>query len=339
MDDANITTQGMIADLEEAHKKLATRDKMWDQIEAKLSHHVMTLGKECTNLEETVSSSKPTNLGPELQRYLAGNTQRIAKLVCTKADFEVIRKIVVSNDPATIDWDEEVGKLRTRYKNEFIKQVTEEAKKKHPMTDLLIDEARQKFMMKLDLCVKVAMSKFARVQIGATILGRRQLVPTCMACDRPFNKDGGTSKGEGDMRGVSRDALPARNDDDDGSLGSMSMSMGSPSRGEHNVVPFGVDQRKLDKYVFRAGFKIPKQVTSPLEIGGSNMFSDDESSMGSVSTARPHTTVGAGGGSRRGGRKMGGGKGSRPLEELAHTHAASGDLPPVRQGTSPSKYR
>jgi hypothetical protein len=136
---------------------------MWDVMESKLQNHVLTLSKECTKLEETVSSSKPTLLSEELQRYLAGNTQRIAKLVCTKADFEVIRKIVMSNDPTTVDWDEDVNKLRARYRNEFLVQVKDAAAKKHPITDLLIDEAREKFMVKLDMAIKVAMSK---VSIG-----------------------------------------------------------------------------------------------------------------------------------------------------------------------------
>jgi chromosome segregation ATPase len=87
--DETFALQGSVADLNEELTKLATRSNMWDIIQKKLEHHVKSLGKECTALEEGASSSKPTTLSLALQRYLAGNTQRIAKLIATKADFEV----------------------------------------------------------------------------------------------------------------------------------------------------------------------------------------------------------------------------------------------------------
>ncbi len=304
--DENIAIQGTIADLNDDLNKLATKAELWDIIEAKLDHHVKTLGKECTELEESVSSSTPTVLSMHLQRYLAGNTQRIAKLLATKADFEVIRKIVTHTDPATVDWDDEVNVLRNKFRNEFLVRVKEEAHKKHPITDMLIDEARDKFMMKLDLAVKVAISKFTRVQVGTTLLGRRQLVPTCMACDRPFNPNGGNG-GDGDTRGVSQDPLPQNIRDDDSSIASYtSITDGSRNSNNYQVVPFGVDQRKLDKYVFRAGFKIPKHISSPLIVNSNALsegFYDDEASIGSQSSLgslsrggnRPHTVAGRSG--------------------------------------------
>lgn len=315
--DETFAVQGSIADLNEELTKLATKSNMWDAIEKKLEHHVRTLGKECTTLEEGASSSKPTTLSLPLQRYLAGNTQRIAKLIATKADFEVIRKIVMATDPATTDWDVEVTSYRNSFLTEFIGQVQAEAMKKHPITDMLVEEAREKFLGKLSLAIKVAISKYSRVQIGSTLLGRRQLVPTCMACDRPFNKEGGAGGaggGGGDMRGVSRDPLPMRPDDDSSIASYTSMADGSRNSNNYNVVPFGVDQRKLDKYVFRAGFKIPKHINSPLQVGGGgpDMFYPDDGSMGSLDSMG---SLGSGGGSRRPhtvayGRK-GGGKGGK----------------------------
>ena len=312
INDENVSMQSAIADVTDDINKLATREEMWDVIETKLTHHVKTLSKECTILEEAVQSNKPQNLPPHLQRYLAGNTQRIAKLLATKADFEVIRRIVVHSDPASFDWDAEVTALRTDYKNKFIERVREEARKKHPMTDHLIDEARGKFLLKLDLATKVAISKYARVQIGQTLLGRRQMIPTCMACDRPFGETAGGDKGPGgggrsktpagDTRAMSRDILPSQKssldgggfDNDDSTIASY-QSMESSKNSGYQVVPFGVDQRKLDKYVFRSGFKIPKHVSSPLSIGNSyqDMY-DDESSVGSMlsdNSHRPHTVA------------------------------------------------
>lgn len=219
----------------------------------------------------------------------------------------MIRKIVISNEPATTDWDVEVTTYRNSFLTEFIGQVKAEAMKKHPITDMLVEEAREKFLGKLNLAIKVAISKYARVQIGTTLLGRRQLVPTCMACDRPFNPSGGTGGGkkeggEGDMRGVSRDPLPIRNDDDSTVASYTSFADGSRNSNNYNVVPFGVDQRKLDKYVFRAGFKIPKHINSPLQVGpgGQDMFYPDDGSVGSLDSMgslgsggarRPHTVA------------------------------------------------
>ena len=228
--------------------------------------------------------------------------------MATKADFEVIRKIVNHNEPSLVDWDTEVTMFRNNFRNEFLASVKEEAHKKHPITDILIDEAREKFMTKLDLAIKVAISKYARVQIGSTLLGRRQLVPTCMACDRPFNPNGASDDNKGpagDMRGVSRDPLP-RTEDDSSVASYTSFTDGSRNSNNYNVVPFGVDQRKLDKYVFRAGFKIPKHINSPLVVNSNsisdlyapNYYGDDDGSVGSLGSSsvtsgrsRPHTVA------------------------------------------------
>ena len=206
--------QNSIVDLNEELVKLATRDEMWDVIETKLNNHVKSISDRCGELEESVSSSKPTVMGVGLQRYLAGNCQRIAKLVATKADFVVIQQMITHKNPVEVDWDEEVNKFREEYKNDFLRIIKEATHIKHPITDFSITEARNMFMTRLDLAIKVAISKYARVQIGTTILGRRQLVPTCMACDRPFNSNGTPSKKEGDLRGATMDTLPNFDDDD-----------------------------------------------------------------------------------------------------------------------------
>ena len=44
-EDGNFSLQGAIADLNDDLNKLATRSEMWDVIQAKLEHHVKTLGK------------------------------------------------------------------------------------------------------------------------------------------------------------------------------------------------------------------------------------------------------------------------------------------------------
>jgi hypothetical protein len=98
--------------------------------------------------------------------------------------------------------------------------------------------------------------------------------------------------------------------------------------------------------VFRAGFKIPKHVSSPLEVGGAAYGFDDDGSVGSMSSigtmgSRPHTTaVGGRKGGRYGSPKKMQGSASGPIESQAHEHALDGGvLPPVRQGTSPGGFR
>ena len=296
VEDESITMQNSIVDLNEELNKLATRENMWEQMEVKLQNHIKTISDQCSELEESVSSSKPTVMSQGMQRYLAGNCQRIAKLLATKADFFIIQRMVMHKNPVEMDWDEEVTRTREEFRVKFIDAIKEEAHKKHPITDFSIDEARQMFMMKLDLAIKVAISKYARIQIGTTILGRRQLVPTCMACDRPFNSNGATSNKDGDLRGVSRDPLPILDDDDVsiGSLGTIdSHSVMSQHSTKNKVVTYGIDQRKIDKFVFRAGFKIPKHISSPLiqelppgSAGLNNLkYSSSDRSIGMNSTS------------------------------------------------------
>jgi hypothetical protein len=201
---------------------------------------------------------------------------------------------------------------RDKYKLEFLTDVRDGASKEHPVPDMLISEAREKFLQKLDISIKVALSKYTRIQIGTTILGKRQLFPTCMACDRPFGPPGATSstgggastgspsRGSSTAGGDRRAALKSRDqgpsshhhvpttssemsnsnwDNDDSTIASLesnsSMSRYSDKSGAYGaqVVPFGVNTGKMDKFVYRAGFKIPKQLAnSPLAggVGGGN---------------------------------------------------------------------
>ena len=50
-------------------------------------------------------------------RLLAGNTQRIAKLIALKADYETLTLITRSDNPAAeaYDWDDKVLQLRSKY--------------------------------------------------------------------------------------------------------------------------------------------------------------------------------------------------------------------------------
>ena len=66
------------------------------------------------------------------------------------------------------------------------------------------------------------------------------------------------------MRGVSRDPLPNL-DDDEASIGSLgTIESHNTHSSSKNVTTFGMDQRKVDKFVFRAGFKVRKQIYAQL---------------------------------------------------------------------------
>ena len=59
-------------------------------------------------------------------------------------------------------------------------------KQVHPTQDALAKATRHQFVARLELCIKIGMSKHASVQTNHTLFGRTKLGPTCVACDRPF---------------------------------------------------------------------------------------------------------------------------------------------------------
>ena len=103
--------------------------------------------------------------------------------------FEVIRQLCAHPAPINDDtWDEKVTSGRGKTLEQFVYDFEATAQRAHPGTDPLIKETRHKFSTKLTLCLKVALSKHARVQPGATIFGKRQLAPACMACGTAFSE-------------------------------------------------------------------------------------------------------------------------------------------------------
>jgi len=76
VEDEAITMSNSLIDLNEELTKLATRENMWEQMETKLQQHIKTISDQCSDLEETVSSSKPTVMSIKLQRTQAERAKR-----------------------------------------------------------------------------------------------------------------------------------------------------------------------------------------------------------------------------------------------------------------------
>ena len=63
--------------------------------------------------------------GPELQRYMAGAVQEVAKILALKADNQLVRQVLVHSDPAdaTLSWDKKVDDVRARLCTDLVSAV------------------------------------------------------------------------------------------------------------------------------------------------------------------------------------------------------------------------
>jgi hypothetical protein len=114
--------------LEHVVQNMSTKGPFWENTDIKLAAHCEEVGRVCLGVEDcTVQFEKARekerrggvslSLTAEAQRLLAGNTQRIAKLLATKADYETLHLITRSENPAAeaYDWDDKVLDLRNKY--------------------------------------------------------------------------------------------------------------------------------------------------------------------------------------------------------------------------------
>jgi len=278
---SNIALAGMYRQMDGTVKNLASRDAFWEKIEAELGASAVKLAKHCNELEAEAVSKRTFSLPYDSQKFIAGSTQKLAETFATKADFDVIRQMVVHTNPLEDDsWDAKVEEARKQFVRKFIDDVSASAKKAHPDYDPLVTETRAKFLDKMQMAVRVAMSKFQPIQVGATLFGKRKIGPTCLACDRPFNKGGASQAGDARAL-IQPNAYPpsaAHADalNDDGSVGPVL------EPGDRVDVPvFGA--RQASRHVFRSGFKMTRQVATPLA------RSESLSGLVSSSIGRPAT--------------------------------------------------
>eukprot|EP00904_Undaria_pinnatifida_P003118 jgi/Undpi1/12807/HiC_scaffold_7.g02474.m1 len=260
---------------------LATKEGRWDRLEVQNRRHVQVLGGHLAELEGAATFSEPFSLSPSVQKHLSAVSQMVSKNIATRADYEITRQAVNRKNPAEdSDWDSRVEMLRNRYLDKFVTEVVEVARRLRPLPDRPIEEVRETFATKLELSMRLAISKYKPIQAGATILGKVQLLPSCMACDRPFIDN----PGPGDTRSVVQDHrgdFQERTSRSRSPLGAGNRSPGGttfPARGQWSKR----DRSPSKKYVMRSGFKM-RQTCS--EGGGlvtntSRGFGDDSTHLG-----------------------------------------------------------
>lgn len=65
------------------------------------------------NVTSTSAVLVPLSLGPAMQKHLSAVSQMVAKIVATRADYEVTRQAVNRKNPGEdSDWDRKVEALR-----------------------------------------------------------------------------------------------------------------------------------------------------------------------------------------------------------------------------------
>jgi len=315
---SNIAIAAIARQVEGSLRVLITKHLFWEGVQAKLQAHCYAMGDQCCMLESESSSSKPFSLSAEYQQYLAGNSVRIAKFLAIRADFETIKQISANKHPENEDWDQKVVAFRERYLNDFMAGFESYVAKKHPSGDTVVMECRRKFTEKLHTALKLALSKYSKVQPGVTLFGKRQLnAPVCMACDRPFTMDPGPG-----FTGSAKpaEAAPAHSGrircssasimSSDASVSSVDsgneVETGSVKMGGKNVggSDFGLMSSKstngLDngrakgqKFIYRGGFKIPAKERGLYPISQDLMNTQHDqvvvSAASTIKSRRPHT--------------------------------------------------
>ncbi|CAM9153187.1 unnamed protein product, partial [Hapterophycus canaliculatus] len=204
---SNVSVVTTMRHLQRSVNALATKEGRWDRLEVQTTQHVQVLGEHLAEMEGAASYTESFSLSPATQKHLSAVSQMVAKIMATRADYEVTRQAVNRKNPGEdTDWDRKVDMLRLRYLNKFVSDVVQVATKLRPLPDRPVQEIRETFATKLELSMKLAISKYKPIQAGATILGKVHLLPSCMACDRPFIDN----PGPGDPRSVVQDTRGER---------------------------------------------------------------------------------------------------------------------------------
>ena len=169
--------------------------------DVKIDEEARLLARHCAETE-AVAQAHPSgghrifSLPYHERNTLAASIQRIAERIALRADVECLRKVLTHDgDPATEDhWDDVVDEFRDSALPKFIQTIQTFVGKLHPTSDGVALDARRRFLLKLELAIKIAMSKHHRIQPNFTLFGKLRLGPTCVACDRPFYASGSLEK-------------------------------------------------------------------------------------------------------------------------------------------------
>ncbi|CAM9477764.1 unnamed protein product, partial [Choristocarpus tenellus] len=267
-------------------------------VEVKLAAHEKSVGDICLLVEDiTIQRHSSISLPKEAQVCLAGDMQRVAKLISTKADYDVIREIAKLENPETIgyDWDESrVERVRQTSTAKFLRDTRNALDRRAPHIHGNSRDIRDRFFGKMKDALKIALSKYIPTTPGATLFGKIKLqAKACLACDRPFTScpAGRTAPTpDGGMTGaaVQPTSLPEENSyikkdtfrphTSHGRLGSPPRPGGASELFEPHTSVYSVMTGGRvspgSPHVYRGGFKLPKHIRSPLHAEG-----DDQSAF------------------------------------------------------------
>lgn len=187
-----------------------------------------------------MTTPRPMSLPYHEQRFLAATVQQCAEKLAQRADFECLRRVIGHAEPETDDsWDDQLDASRGVLLERFVNEVSDKCKKLHPTQDSLAKATRHQFVSRLELCVRIGMSKHQSIQTNHTLFGRTKLGPTCVACDRPFG-----GRGEADEI-----------------IDKLAKKPADPAEAIHPGEPFG--HAKLEHVTRGGGFKQTRKKKGP----------------------------------------------------------------------------
>ena len=165
--------------------------------EAQIDEDARLLSRHCAEIEAVASSTnnRAFSLPYDERNFLSTAIQRVAERMALRADLECLRQILGSREDPSLDdkWDDVVQERRDLSLTKFLASVQQTTRRLHPSHDASVLEARGLFMQKLEICLKIALSKHQKIQANFTLFGRLGLGPSCVACDRPFLPSGHVS--------------------------------------------------------------------------------------------------------------------------------------------------
>ena len=185
--------------------------------------------------------------------------------VSSQVDHLAIKRLVQrrADDPPLLN--EDISAIKKEMVDEFIGKLLKQANTVRPPTaGTICQQARDRYFVKVNTVLEMAMSKHDQVVVPGLSLHARTSIPTCVACDRPLP----TKKRIGELVRESESVIanakldpsprPPRPKSSEGRT-----KVGQPSSGERarprtsgSAMPAPSGQ---GAYVYRGGFKMPRR--------------------------------------------------------------------------------
>jgi len=204
---SNISLASLIQQCRMRLLQLATEEDVSMNYRAKLGAHCEAMANHAAKEESHACVEKHFLFSTEFQKYLCGSVQKIADSLACLADNDAMRQVVLRSEVADdeTEFNSKVDETRERLSREFVSKVYGLVAGLHPSVHPVTLEARTKIFTKIELALKIAMSKHQAVSASHTLFGRHN-VQACVACNRPMNKS--ASRLSGDKRAVANSTLP-----------------------------------------------------------------------------------------------------------------------------------